>query len=43
MKSNYNKKYKTEIEVDAFEELETFENFDIKLQSFIHQTDKIVK
>lgn len=43
MKSNFNKKYKTEIEADAFEQLETFENFEVKLQSFIRQTDKITK
>lgn len=35
MKRKYYKSFKTEIESDAFESLETFQTFEVKLQSFI--------
>ena len=43
MKRKYNKLFKTEVETDAFADLETFEDFESKLKSFIDNSTKFTK
>ncbi|CAD8118538.1 unnamed protein product [Paramecium sonneborni] len=43
MKRKYNKLFKTEVETDAFGDLETIQDFESKLKSFIDNSQKITK
>lgn len=43
MKRKYNKLFKTEVESDAFGDLETLHDFESKLKTFIDNTSKFTK